>query len=312
MIVDPEFAPLGFIPEMDLARLPEARMMMAAMAASRLTDRSDRLRIEDRTIAAHGRDIPLRIYRPKGVTGPGAMLFFHGGGFVVGNLDMEHERCADYAERGRCIVVSVDYRLAPEFLFPAAHEDGWEALNWLAGQAAALGVDGHRLAVAGGSAGAALAAGLALRARDQGGPKLAFVLLQQPVIDHLGSSRSARTFTDTPFLKAADIPKAWGIYFGASPPQGRQLAYAAAFNADDLHGFPSTCILAGAVDPARDEAIAFAQRLLAADVEVELHLFPGAPHGFELIDAAPATQRSLDLRVGALTRAIGGVDGAGE
>ena len=240
------------------------------------------------------------------MTNCGALLFFHGGGFVVGNLDIEHERCADYAEKGRCVVVSVDYRLAPEFPFPAAHEDGREALNWLAGQAAALGIDGTKLAVGGGSAGAALAAGLALRARDQGGPGLAFVLLQQPVIDHLGSSRSAQTFTDTPFLKAADIPKAWGVYFGASAPQGRQLSYAAAFNADDLRGFPPTCIVAGAVDPARDEAIAFAQRLLAADVEVELHLFPGAPHGFELIDDAPATRRSLDLRAGALTRAIGG------
>jgi acetyl esterase/lipase len=206
--------------------------------------------------------------------------------------------------------VSVEYRLAPEYPFPAAHDDGWEILDWLKENAASLGIDATRLAVGGSSAGAALAAGVALRARDEGLATLAFVLLQQPVIDHLSSQRSARAFTDTPFLKAHHLPRAWSTYFGASQPEGRQLSYAAPFAADDLSNFPPTFILVGNVDPARDEALAFAQRLIEADVEVELHLFPGVPHGFELIEGAPATRNSVELRVTALARTIGARPGA--
>jgi acetyl esterase len=234
----------------------------------------------------------------------GALLYFHGGAFILGNLDSEHDICIDYAEGAGCVVVSVDYRLAPEHPFPAAHEDGWAVLRWLVDHANEFGVDAACIGVGGGSAGAALAAGLAVRARDEGFAVPSFALLVQPVIDHLSRSVSARTFNHTPFLKADHLQIAWRTYLGPTPPSGRELAYAAPFSASDLTGFPDTCIVIGNVDPSRDEALAFGLRLIEAGVEVELHLVPGIPHGFDIIADAPVTHRLLDVRIAALARAF--------
>lgn len=303
MRLDPEFEPLHGFPDPDLTKLPEIRAFMTAMqdAMPRRQMRSGAF--EDRSIPGEGGPIPLRIYAPSEAP-RGALLYLHGGAFVLGNLDSEHEICVDYADGAGCVVVSVDYRLAPEHVFPAAHEDAWTALRWLFDHADALGVDRACIGVGGGSAGAALAAGLAVRARDEGVPALRFALLVQPVIDHLSASVSARTFNHTPFLKADHLQLAWQAYLGPTPPSGKALAYAAPFAAADLKGFPDACVIIGNVDPSRDEALAFGLRLVEAGVETELHLVPGIPHGFDLVADAPVTRRLLEVRVAALSRAL--------
>ena len=305
MRLHPDFEPLRGMPPLDLSKLDVARAGMAARAATRTPRPPGTLAIEDRTIAGPGGPLRLRLYRPTSTGLLPALVYFHGGGFVLGDLETEHDRCVDYAQRVGCLVVSVDYRLAPEHPFPAPSDDALAALTWLADQAGELGVDHERIAVGGGSAGACLAAGLALRVRDAGGPKIAFVLLVQPAVDHLQTQPSARTFTDTPFLKAADLPPTWKAYLGATPPSDASLAWAAPFAAETLQGFPPTCILVGAVDPVRDEGLAFARRLLTDGVEVELHLLAGAPHGFDLVEGSQITRDALSVRVAALTRAFG-------
>ena len=303
--LDAEFARLHRMPDPDLAKVKAARTMMGIAHALRGRRRIKDVTFEDKAVSTGNRKIKVRIYRPEGAQRPGVLVYFHGGGFIVGNLETEHDVCLAHARDGGCAVVSVDYRLAPEFAFPAAHDDGWDVLRWVRDNAAALGVDGQRLAVGGGSAGAAIAAGLAVRARDEG-VKLALVLLQQPVVDHLSQHRSAQTFNETPFLKAKHIPMAWQVYFGKSTPAGQALAYAAAYAAEDLRGIAETIIIAGTCDPSRDEALSFARRLSDAGVNVEFHLFAGAPHGFDMVEQAPATRAALALRGAALRRTIGG------
>ena len=307
--LDSEYEPLRFIPDMDLevfvADAPGIRAMMLRAQSAFPKRQSDRLAIEDRQIETPHGMLGVRVYRPKTEGLKGALLYFHGGGYIVGNLDSEHGRCVDYAEQADCVVVSVDYRLAPEFVFPSQHDDGWAALAWLLSHAQSLGVDPAKIAVGGGSAGAALAAGLALRARDEGSPSICFAMLVQPVVDPHAGSHSARTFNDTPFLKGSQLPGVWKLYLGSPAPTGKLLSYAAALATDDFSGFPPSLLLIGNVDPARDEGLELARRLVRAGSEVELHLIPGAPHGFDFVEGARATQLSLDLRIAALKRAFG-------
>lgn len=304
MKLDPIFEPLEFMPPLDLETLPQMRAGIAAMLASQPERLSDSVTIEDAVIGGPTGDIPIRIYYPKLAGTKGALLYFHGGGFVMGNLDSEHGRCLDYAEQAGCVVVSVDYRLAPEHPFPAAHDDAWLALNWLVEKAPAMDVDPRRIAVGGGSAGACIAAGLAIRARDVGEPVICFVLLTQPALDYRCSTYSARSFKDLPFFKGDMLPLVWRIYFGPTPPNGAALTYASPAVAANLVGFPPACVIIGDVDPTRDEALAFSVALVDAGTEVELHLLPGTPHGFDLVDEAPITQRMLAIRVTALKRAF--------
>jgi len=304
MSLDPVFEPLRQMPPPDFADLPAVRARMASMQAMLPRRRSANVSFGDREIDGRDRKIKIRVYEPKRRGRGGALLYFHGGGFVVGDLDTEHPQCLDHAEHAGCVVVSVDYRLAPEFPFPAAHEDGWTALHWLAANAKTLGVDPARIAIGGGSSGATLAAGLALRARDEGFSALRLAMLVQPSLDHLQTQPSARTFSDTPFLASEHLPSIWRCYFGAHPPTGKALSYAAPAAAERLTGFPPVFLIVGEVDPLRDEALAFAMRLIADGVEVELHLLAGAPHGFDLVEHAPVTQLMRDARAAALVRAL--------
>ncbi len=305
MASDPIYDPLRRFPALDLKGLKMARMIMKAAQGARPKKTSPKVEIVDRIVERAGRRIALRIYRPKTVERPGVLVFFHGGGFVVGDLDTEHDRGVDYAALGECLVVSVDYRLAPENPFPAAHEDGWEVLHWVREGGLGEDVDTRRLGVGGGSAGASIAAGLALRDRDEGVGLVSFSLLMQPVVDHLSSQPSAMTFTDTPFLRAGDLPKAWGAYLGRLSPDDRRISYAAPFAAKTYRGLGPTLVVIGEDDPSRDEAMHMAMRMIADQVEVELHYFPGAPHGFEMVEAAPATATSMKLRASALRRELG-------
>jgi acetyl esterase len=245
--------------------------------------------------------IAVRIYRGGASPAP-ALIYCHAGAFVLGNLDTDHRQCVEFARRGRCTVVSVDYRLAPEHPYPAALEDASAVLNWTAANGAALGVDTARLAVAGSSAGAALAAGLAQRAVDGSAPPVVFQLLHQPVLDDRATP-SQQEFSSTPGLDGPAVRQMWQHYLASEPVS----AGAAPARRDELSGLPPALITCSELDPLRDEAIDYAQRLIEAGVPAELHLFPGTCHGFDsLLPDWDTSQRLFEIQGAALLRALHG------
>ena len=206
------------------------------------------MEIEDRTVPADP-DVPVRIYRPQ--RAQGAIIWLHGGGFVMGDLETEHPWAVRVADGSGAVVVSVGYRLAPEHRFPAALDDAYAVLAWTAEHAAELGIDPGRIAVGGHAAGAGLAAAVALRARDQQGPPIRFQLLSQPELDDRQETWSARNFTDTPFMTRDKVAASWRHYLGSAPAS----PYAAPARAADLSGLPPAYIATAEFDPNRDEAI---------------------------------------------------------
>jgi acetyl esterase/lipase len=245
--------------------------------------------------------VPVRIYRGGPSPAP-AVVYCHAGGFALGNLDTDHRQCAELARRARCTVVSVDYRLAPEHPYPAALDDATVVLNWVADSAAELGVDAARLAVAGSSAGATLAASLAQRAADGSLPSVVFQLLHQPVLDDRASASKAE-FRTSPAFDSEAAALMWHYYLGEEP--GSPDAVPA--RRDELHGLPPTLITCAEIDPFRDEAIDYALRLLHAGVSTELHVFPRTCHGFDsLLPDWSASERLFTLQGNALTGAFYG------
>ena len=228
--------------------------------------------IAEDTVATDGGGVPVRIYRG----GEPAIVYCHAGGFALGNLDTDHRQCVELAHRGRCTVVSVDYRLAPEHPYPAALDDAIAVLRWVAADAAGLRVDAARLAVAGSSAGATLAACLAHGAADGSLPAIVFQLLHQPVLDDRETASKAQFCTSPAFdSEAAELM--WRYYLG--PATGSVAAVPA--RQAQLRGLPPALITCAEIDPFRDEAVDYALQLLRAGVSAELHVFPGTCHGFE-------------------------------
>ncbi|NJP45202.1 alpha/beta hydrolase [Actinacidiphila epipremni] len=224
-------------------------------------------------------DVLVRVYRPDDTTAAlPAVLWIHGGGFVLGGIDSVHLSAAQAAAAASAVVVAVRYRLAPEARFPAPLDDCYAALTWLAGNTAEVGADPARLAVAGGSSGGALAAGLTLLARDRGGPRLTFQHLSTPVLDDRLTSGSMTAFTDTPIWNRRLAEESWQLYLGDLV--GDAPVYAAPARAADLSGLPPAYISTAQFDPLRDEGIAYALRLADAGVPVELHNFPAEYHAF--------------------------------
>jgi acetyl esterase/lipase len=260
----------------------------------------------DRTIAGvDGNEIPIRVYSPPRQDGAPvpAVLFIHGGGFVVGDLDTEHAGAASTADALGVVVVSVDYRLAPEHPFPAGLEDCYAALQWLAKEAGELGVDAERIAVFGQSAGGGLAAGLALLARDRGGPSLCFQLLGIPELDDRLETPSMVAFTDTPMWSRPSAERSWRYYLGDAA-NGDTPPYAAPARAEDLSGLPAAYVSTSEYDPLRDEGITYALRLLQAGVSVELHQFAGTFHGSTILPAEVSRRQQAEM-TDALRRGLG-------
>jgi acetyl esterase len=285
--LDPELqASVDLFPPADLADPFAARETLAELArAAPAPDTAD-MEIEDRMVPADP-DVPVRIYRPQ--RAQGAIVWLHGGGFVMGDLETEHPWAARVAEGSSTVVISVGYRRAPEHPFPAALDDCFAVLAWVAEHATELRIDRGRIAVGGHAAGAGLAAAVALQARDQQGPPIRFQLLNQPEIDDRQETWSARHFTDTPFMTRAKVSASWRHYLGsasASP-------YAAPARATDLSGLPPAYVSTAEFDPNRDEAIDYALRLLQAGVPVELHQWPGTFHGSQAILSAEVSQRQM-------------------
>ena len=258
----------------------------------------------DRAIPGpHGApDITMRVYRPVDATGtrPG-IYFIHGGGMVLGNMDGEDPVASMICERVDAIVVSVEYRLAPEHPYPAPVEDCYAGLAWMARNAAELGFDPDRLAVYGGSAGGGLTIATSMLARDRGFPALRFQMPIYPMIDDRNETPSSHEITDIGIWDRSANIEAWQWYLGSGEPD----QYAAPARAEDLAGLPATFIDVGTVDLFRDEDIAFATRLMQAGVPTELHVNPGAYHAAEMLaPEAPLSERIWARRIEALRSAL--------
>ncbi|GAB2729540.1 alpha/beta hydrolase [Streptomyces bullii] len=296
--MDPELeAFLPLFPRSDLTDPVAERGKLARLAAAVPPPDTTDMKIEDRTVTADPQ-VPVRIYRPHRARG--AIVWLHGGGFVMGDLDTEHPWAARLAAGSGAVVVSVGYRLAPEHRFPAALDDAYAALAWTAEHAAELGIDPERTAVGGHSAGAGLAAAVVLRARDQQGPPVRLQILNQPELDDRQETWSARNFTDTPWMTRDKVAATWRHYLGSTP----ATPYAAPARATDLSGLPPAYISTAEFCPNRDEGITYALRLLQAGVSVELHQWPGTFHGSQAILSADVSQRQIAELAAALRRAL--------
>jgi acetyl esterase/lipase len=295
---DPEFTDLiASIPATDMSDPVAARENMQHIIAKLNADVStDGLTISDMTINTNGaRDIPARLYQPQSGHRGGALLFIHGGGFVVGNLETEHASVISIARNLGITVLSVDYRLAPEHPFPEGLEDCYDSLCWLVQQSDAYGFSKDKVGVFGQSAGGGLAAATALLCKQRGGPHLCFQFLGMPELDDRLLTYSMQQFTDTPLWNRPNAELSWAYYLGDSFKPGAEdvpiLAAPARASAVELEGLPPAYITAMEFDPLRDEDLRYAMQLLEAGVPCEVHCFPGTFHGSSLFAHAAISQR---------------------
>ncbi len=248
----------------------------------------------------------MRIYQPtdRPATLP-ALLWIHGGGYVLGSVERDDLLAKHLARVGQCVVASVEYRLAPEHPFPAPVEDCYAALKWLSAHSAEFGVNKSRIAIGGASAGGGLAAGLALLTRDRAEVEVAFQLLIYPMIDDRNIAPASATVPDTFVWTRENNLMGWRALLGREPGGKDVSPYAAAARATDLKGLPPAYIPVGDLDLFLDENITYAQRLLAAGVPTELHVYPGAFHGFNgFVPGAEISRRFNADRDNALKRML--------
>jgi acetyl esterase len=233
-------------------------------------------RVEDRLVPGPVTDTPVRIYTPQGTGSFGILVYFHGGGWVLGSLESSDAACRNICNGARCIVVSVNYRHAPEHKCPAAAEDSYAATVWAARNAASLGGDAQRLAVGGSSAGGNLAAVTALMARDRGGPQIRYQLLMVPVLNHAYDTRSYQDNAEGYGLTRARMQWFWDHYLGSAADGAN--VYASPLRAPDFTGLPPAFVMTAEFDPLRDEGEAYAERLREAGVAVKYKCYEGMVH----------------------------------
>ncbi|MCU1407874.1 MAG: esterase [Glaciihabitans sp.] len=254
-------------------------------------------------------DVPIRLMRPTGSSGPLPVLIaMHGGGFVLGRAQDFDYFCLEVVRVLGIAVANVEYRLAPETPFPGPLDDCYAALTFIHNNSDELGIDPARIAVGGSSAGGGLAAGTVMRARDEGGPPIAFQFLLSPALDDRSSTPSTTQFGEGPLLSRRTGILVWQYYLGADytgPDDPDVPIYAAPARADDLAGLPPAYIAAMELDPVRDENIQYALRLLQAGVSVELHSHPGTFHGsVELVPHAKSSARVMRGMLDGLGRGL--------
>lgn len=311
-VVDPEVqAALAALPPFpaetgdDIAERRRAAQALRAARNLELEPETDFSRTDRHVRGMHGQPaVTVRVYRPLGRSSPlPALLYMHGGGFSLGDLEVEDRQCVRICREVGCLVVSVDYRLAPEDPYPAAVRDCYGALEWVARDHQALGVAPDRLAVAGGSAGGGLAAAVALMARDRGGPPLCLQLLIYPEIDDRSDNESSR-FDGVPIFDGKAKARSWRHYLGDS--KGEVPIYAAPNRCDDLAGLPATFLVTAGLDPLRDEGAEYGAKLVHSGVAVEWHHYPDVPHGWDIFaPRSVSARRSWATRLTAMRTAFG-------
>ena len=308
--VDPEFIPIiEAVPNIDLGDIDAARAALHAVYASVGTH------VPSPAVSTTDQHIPglpgnpavhIRLFRPKEVTGPlPALYWIQGGGYVLTAPDLDDALCEEIAIAQRCAVISVEWRRAPEAPYPAAHEDCFAGLLWLFANGMEVGVDPSRIVLGGASSGGGAAAAVALRLRDEGQYRLLHQLLIYPMLDDRNTTRSSAEVTDPELWSRRSNELAWRAYLGALHGSDDVPAYAAPARAADLSGLAPATILTGELDLFVDENIEYAQRLLAAGVGLELHVYPSVHHGFNVHNpAAIISRRFFADRDSALRRAF--------
>jgi acetyl esterase/lipase len=312
--LDPELRPvleamLVASPDFSSEGLPQMRAALKALFGDNRPAWPDSVSVTDVQVPGpFGQpDVTLRVYRPADAVGPVAALYWmHGGGMMIGSIDMDNDLMIGAVQRLGLAAISVEYRLAPENPHPAPVEDCYAGLVWLAAHASDYGIDPDRIAVGGSSAGGGLAAAVVLLARDRGGPAIAFQLLLEPMLDDRALTPSSTAYDGSIIWDRNDNRRGWTALLGDQVGTEGVSPYAAPARASDLAGLPPALVDVGEVETFRDESIEYAQRLLKAGVSTELHVYPGAFHGFDLI--APDSRlgrRAWDLRWTALACALG-------
>ena len=284
MPLDPEakalFDFLGITARKLEAMTPEAaRASTNALVAARKAMGVEAVHeVRDFTIPGPGGPIPVRLYRPEPASPAPVLIYFHGGGWVIGDIESHDHVCRGLANATPCVVISVDYRLGPEARFPAAVEDAYAATEWIANHADELGIDGGRIAVGGDSAGGNLAAVVTQLARDGSGPRLIYQLLVYPGTDMRMAWPSVEENADGPLLTKAAMD--WFVSHYLRSEADRNDPQASPLLASSLRDLPPAFILTAECDPIRDEGEAYAARLRESGVAVEMKRYAGMPHGF--------------------------------
>lgn len=278
------------------------------MAAVEAAPRYEGIEIGERRVPAegHAQGLYLRTYRPRGRSGPLPCVYWiHGGGMVVGATRYDDAECSQYADALQAMVVSVEYRLAPEDPYPAGVEDCYAGLAWTAANAGELRIDPKRLAIAGRSGGGVLAAATALLARDRGGPALCYQCLIYPMLDDRNDTASALEFEDVASWGGRTNRAAWKAVLGSRAGGPDVPAYAAPSRAKSLRGLPPTLLQVGDLEVFRDENIEYAQRLVKDGVACEFHMHPGVYHAADMFNPGTAlAERMRSERFSALRRAF--------
>lgn len=297
---------------LNLHDIPAARAMTTQMLAAMKEQQPtiEGVMTEERMLPGpeNSPDVLVRIYQPayRPDTLP-ALIWIHGGGYVLGNIESDDLGMKQLVKAVECVIVSVEYRLAPEHPFPAPLEDCYAALKWLAAHTGELGVNASRIAIGGASAGGGLTAGLALMARDRKEVQLCFQLLIYPMIDDRNLTQASETVPDTFIWSRESNLIGWRSYLGHEPGGEDVSPYAAPFRATDLSGLPPAYISVGDLDLFLHENITYAQRLLEAGVPTELHVYPGAFHAFDgTAPTADVSQRMIAERNHMLKRILHG------
>jgi acetyl esterase/lipase len=293
-LLDPELAPfIEAFPPLDLSPEVLAELRGAFPLAVELSDRVAR---QDHVVPGDP-PVPVRVHRPVGVDGAlPCVVSIHGGGYVLGSYEMDDPLFDRWCQELGVVGVSVEYRLAPETPYPGPLDDCYRALQWAVDHAAELGIDTARVGVRGVSAGGGLAAALALLARDRGGPRLAFQLLECPMLDDRQVTPSSRLDGLAVWSREANA-FGWRSYLGPLHGADDVPYHAAPARATDLSRLPPAFVCVGAVDGFRDEDVDYALRLNQAGVPTELHVYPGVPHGYQIAGEAVAVCRRIDRDV---------------
>lgn len=299
--IDPDFKTL------EKTKLPFYPLLLpvlnklVARKNNRITPPSN-LKITKKTIAGYkGDEIGIQIFEPTDVDTKNCLVYFHGGAFAIKEAPYHINLCFDYALQTPCKVVFVDYRLLPKYKFPYGLEDGYAATKWVFDHVEELNINKDRIAVGGDSAGAAIAAGVTLLARDRDEMQIHFQLLIYPVTDKKQQTDSMQTYDDTPMWNSVLNKKMWDLYLKDTADDAN---YASPIDADSHHNLPSAYVEVAEFDCLRDEGIHYAEALMNEQIDVTLNRTEGTVHGYDFVEKSEIVLKNKALRIEALKKAF--------